>query len=289
MQTSRTIVWVIVALVVGGQAALAAAPCVGDFRTRATGDWDNNATWEQWDGTQWDNTPAFPDWTDVATIRGVHTVTVAGTTEAVKTLIMEDTFLPAKLILKTYQASLTIRHALEMENNGSPESTISFDPSGASGAGPSLIANADITIAGLVEVVTGTGTGSRITSAAPGDVVTVSSTGRLTATSADLAITSADVVMDGTVNPGANRTISFSGGINGGSSGKWELTNSGSTIKINTTAAVDIVSSAGHIKIANGTLDLDQDFTFAGGLKQTGGTIDVATSKTFTVNGRYFD
>ncbi len=288
MQTSRTIVWVVVALVVGEQAAFATDK-FGDFQTRATGDWDDSGTWEERVGGAWVDTGNVPGANDVATIRGTHTVKVAGTTEAVKTLVMLEHSTPAVLILNTYQANLTIHHALHMQNNGSPEPTISFDPSGASGAGPSLIAKADITIAGLVEVVTGTGTGSRITSDAPGDVVTVSSTGRLTATSADLTVTSADVVMHGTVNPGANRKIIFAGGINSGSSGNWELTNGGSTIKIDTTGAVDIVSSAGHILITNGTLDIDQSFTFAGGLKQTGGTIDVATGKTFTVNGRYFD
>ncbi len=290
MKSLRAIAWGIVASMVVGRAAFAADAREGDFQTRvATGNWDSSGTWEERVGGSWVNTANVPGANDVATILGTHTVKVMGTTEAVKTLIMkEHESTPSILVIARPSASLTIHHALEMENNDAGgATTIQFAGSTPPAVCPALIAKADITIAGVVDVTTNCG--GQISSDAPGDVVTVSCKGKLNATGGNLTVSSANVVMDGTVNPGTNRTISFTGGINSGSSGNWELTNSGSTIKIDTTAAVAIASSAGHILISNGTLDIDQGFTFAGGLKQTGGTIDVAATKTLTTSGRFFD
>lgn len=292
MKTLRAMACGIVGLMVGGQASVAAsgAPREGDFRTRITiGDWANSDTWEERVGESWVNTPNVPGANDVVTIQATHTVRVNGTVEAVKTLIMEEHGMnPAILVIQKASASLTIHHALHMANDlTGPTTTIKFAGQNPPLVCPQLITKADITIAGVVDATTTCG--GRIVSDAPGDVVTVSATGKLTATGGDLTVVSADVVMDGTVNPGSNRTISFTGGINSGSSGKWELTAPGSKITIATTGAVNIVSSAGHILITDGTLDIDRDFTFSGGLKQTGGTIDVAPTKTFTTTGRFFD
>lgn len=290
MNTSRASLWVIAWLAVGANVTIGGDPREGEFRSRvASGDWGLSSTWEEWVDGSWTNTSNVPGANDVVTIQAAHTVRVHGTVENVKTLIMEeDATNAATLTISRTNASLTIHHALEMANDGTgPTTTIKFAGVDPPQACPQLIAKADITIAGDVDATTTCG--GQISSGSAGDVVTVSNKAKLKATGGDLTVAASDVVMDGLVNPAANRTVSFTGGINGGSSGKWEVTNSGSKIKLATTAAVDIVSSAGHILITNGTLDVDQSFTFAGGLKQRGGKIDVAAGKTFAATGRYFD
>ncbi len=288
MNSTRAMILAVVTLVVLAQQGFAIDPpdFPGDFRSGATGNWDNSNTWQEWTGTSWDNTANVPGQNDRATIQATHTVTITSlTTDRIRTLIMKDGATAGALQING-AGSLTIYHALEMENNGSgAETTISLAATGVSTA--RLTAKSDITIAGTVNV-TGDGV-NQITSDTAGDVVTVSASGLLMTRGGDLTVTSADVVMNGTVTPSANETITFSGGINSGSSGNWELSAAGSTIRINTTSGVNIVSSAGHILISNGTLDIDKSFTFAGGLKQTGGTIDVAAGATFKATGRYFD
>jgi hypothetical protein len=58
---------------------IATAQSTGDYRSRQTGDWDQLATWERYNGSAWVNqspSGAPPDASSFVTIRGSHTVTV---------------------------------------------------------------------------------------------------------------------------------------------------------------------------------------------------------------------
>ncbi|MGI6291515.1 MAG: SprB repeat-containing protein [Bacteroidales bacterium] len=49
---------------------------VGDYRSRASGNWNANNVWQRWDGTNWQNVATWPTAADgVITIRGGHTIT----------------------------------------------------------------------------------------------------------------------------------------------------------------------------------------------------------------------
>ncbi|HON21051.1 MAG TPA: hypothetical protein PLW70_06940, partial [Bacteroidales bacterium] len=49
---------------------------IGDYRSRASGNWNANNIWQRWDGANWQNVATWPTAADgVITIRGGHTIT----------------------------------------------------------------------------------------------------------------------------------------------------------------------------------------------------------------------
>src|SRR5258708_1628965 len=60
--------------------ARAFAQAAGDYRSKATGNWNATATWERFDGTSWVAAVATPTSADGAiTIRSGHIVTISAT------------------------------------------------------------------------------------------------------------------------------------------------------------------------------------------------------------------
>lgn len=257
------------------------APGDGDYRSQQSGAWQTAGTWEVYDAVAdtWATASVKPGSTDVATVLASHTVSLGGT-ESIGTLIIEDSATTPGIV-SIGGLPLHIVDHLDMQHALANSGQIKW------GSGGSLVADSPIAIAGDVFVVTSQA--PTISSSAAGDVITVTPTGYINAIAGNLTI-SADMIMNGTVEADEGRTITISShGPRAGSGGDW-IIHSNATLKFNTTSAVDILASGGRIDLLGGTLDIDQDVDFAGGIKITkGGTIDVASGKTLNVTGRYIE
>ncbi len=165
----------------------------------------------------------------------------------------------------------------------SVNSTAKIEFIGTTGSPGTFTTNADLRMDGTFDV---TGSiGGRIRSEAAGDVLTLSSTGRIEASGGPLQL-SAAVEVDGVIAANGAHTITIDNyGPQSGSSGRLEVTDAGGKIKIDTTSAVSLTST--QIRITAGTFDCDESFTTGGGIKMTGGKIEVAVNKTFEATGPY--
>ncbi len=248
------------------------------YTSSGSGSWSTSTNW----------TPnGVPGAQDTATIQPNHTIDVTGDQEIFTLILQDHATTPGTLDINE-DASLTINHALEMERTLAERGKIVF--SGNTGTDPGELivgSNANIAMHGDVDV---TGTrGGKISSSASGNVLTIAPNATVTAGSGPLEL-AADMVMDGKVEVNSGQTVTVSSfGPRPGSSGQWLISSTG-TLKFNTTSAVDIIASSGYIEIsANGTLDIDQSLTYAGGIRQTNGKIEVAVNKSFEVTGRFIE
>src|SRR5690348_10834094 len=58
-----------------------AAPVLGDYRSTGSGNWNNAATWERFDGSNWNPATVAPTTADnIITVMNGHTVTVTNNT-----------------------------------------------------------------------------------------------------------------------------------------------------------------------------------------------------------------
>ena len=174
-------------------------------------------------------------------------------------------------------AKLRVMGPLSVSQNG----TIQF--SGNSGSDGIFEAAADLRMDGTFKVVGSAG--GVIESQNCGDVLTMASSGKIEAPNGPLLL-SAKLEMDGTVTADGPHTITVSTcGPQAGSSGRWEVTHASGKIKINTTSAVSLDS--GQILITAGTFECQQSFATGGGVKMTGGKIEVSVNKSFDATGPY--
>jgi len=171
--------------------------------------------------------------------------------------------------------SLTVCRALSVSEDG----TIQF--SGDSGSPGEFVAAANLRMDGTFKVAGSAG--GVIQSYAGGDVLTISSSGKIEAPDGPLTL-SADLEMDGTVTADGPHTITVDTyGPRAGSSGTWEVKNASGKIKI----AIATTLNSGQVLISAGIFGCRQDFTTGGGVKLTGGQIKVSYGKTFTASGPY--
>ncbi len=274
-------------------------PNDGDFRSKQNGSWGSYLTWDRYDaknalvgGPGWEPTSPgqIPGFSNLATIREGHAVFTSSVGRLIGTLILEDSAtVPGKLEIRSTgigsTQSVTVYAALLMENSLANPGEIFFSDTGTAGVVGKLIANTNITIAGKIRSQAAVRGGSIETLGS--SVLTIGPSAVVEASAGPLTLTG-NIEMDGTVRANGPYLLTVSGAPRSGSSGKWEVTNASAVLRFNTTSALTMDSSAGYILLEAGTLDIDQTFTYSGGFKQTGGTIDVAAGKTLTVSGRYF-
>ncbi len=279
-------------------------PNDGDFRTKQSGSWTTSSTWQVFSakagtvGGSWVNTVNTPSANSFATIRSPHSVLVTGIPRTVGTLVIEDAMAPtepgelrihiafeAGPPIPQYQG-IQINAGLEMKTGRDNPARIVFTDDGTSGAAGRIVAAANISIAGVIRSEAAVRGG---VIDAGSNVITIAPTAQVSSPSGPLTLYGA-VEMDGEVLANGPHAITVSGsGPRAGSSGKWEIANGAGKILFNTTNPLTIDSSAGSFLVQAGTLDVDQSLTYFGGLKQTGGIIDVAVGKTLVVSGRYFE
>jgi len=288
----------VVVLVIGGffGTAVFAEPNDGDFRSKQGGSWGSIATWQRYNakdallgGPGWQNAITIPGVGHLATIREGHSVFTSGASRNIGTLIIEDSnATPGKLEIRSTGASglqsVTVTFALQMENTLTNPGEVFFTDGGLAGTVGKLIAAGNITVSGKVYCQAPVRGGSVETFGSA--VLTVAPMAVIEAPSGPLALTG-NVEMDGTVRANGAYALTVGGALRIGSSGNWVVSHSSGTLRFNTTNPLTIDCSVGYILIQAGTFDVDQTFTFSGGLRQTGGAIDVAVGKTLTVTGRY--
>src|SRR4051812_40022722 len=69
----------------------AKAVAIGDYRSRASGDWNNIATWEKYNGSSWISATAIPSANDgVIEISNGHAVTITSDITADEVIIDEE-------------------------------------------------------------------------------------------------------------------------------------------------------------------------------------------------------
>jgi len=324
-------------LVLSMLCGLLAAPTVNaqencEYRSATSGSWVNDANWdcysvrlEGWypcddemnlnDGDE----PCLldpPDGTRKATIRAGHVVHVAGSTQAVRVLVIEDdATTPGELQLRlsSTTTSLTINDGLDMET-GTNDGRIAF--ANGSGGTPELIIDGDditaagdiagsvnggitvngtgFTVSGSLSVTAGTLTvdggvvlsGSSATSLSGGaltlnDSVVLNSSGTVSVTAGTLTF-NGSFENDGalSITGSSEADVVFNAAIASGSSGDWTIDNPNGTLRVS--AASTVTDSNGTITLEDGTLDVDATFQFNGKMDWTRtGIIDVANTKQF--------
>ncbi len=111
-----------------------------DFRSRQSGDWSDSDTWEEFNGTSWQNTATVPDESaGVITVESFMTVTIRTAVTANELIIPEDAILDivsgGSLVLidaagteldiapGTFAGSVSVRSGAVLENQGEISST----------------------------------------------------------------------------------------------------------------------------------------------------------------------
>lgn len=85
--------------------ACLSAQSLNDFRSVGSGNWDNTATWQYWDGTQWTTPAARPtSASNLITIRTGHTVTVT------TNVTVDQTTVDAGGVLKVSSGTMTVNN-----------------------------------------------------------------------------------------------------------------------------------------------------------------------------------
>ncbi len=272
----------------------------GDFRTRASGDWNDANVWEVYDAgvPGWSPATSAPGISDTATVLANHSVTVR-TIENVNHLILECSEPvsgfgtpqePGEVRIGAEPSGfqiLAIHGSLEMRTGEDCASgRINFAGTGSS-AVPQLAFANDVTLAGELRV-DGERGGWITSQSATIPVVTVAPGAVVSAAGGSLSFL-VSVEMDGTMRAEGVGTISLSGpSVGSGSSGSWEVTSENGALNFQTFAPLALDSTAGRLLIEAGALHINQPMTFAGGLHHSGGTIEVSSSASLTVTGRYF-
>jgi len=273
-----------------------AEPNDGDFRSKQSGPWTSNSTWERYSaksaltgGPGWLDATTFPSGGQLATVREGHTVQTSDALRNIGTLIIEDSAtVPGRMEIASTTAWafqwLIVDTALQMEHALANPGEIVFTDVGTAGPTPKLLLTANVAIEGNVRSQAAVRGGAIETTG--GAVLTIGPSGVLEASQGKLTLT-ATFEMEGTVRANGPYLLWVSGAPRPGSSGKWEVTHDSAILRFNHTGPFTIDNSAASMLVQAGTLDIDQTFTFHGGLKKTGGAIDVAAGKTLTVSGRY--
>ncbi|MCP4246321.1 MAG: hypothetical protein GY778_04660 [bacterium] len=273
-------------------AVLLAAYILDGTAAQATNYTSNVSTSGRWDDTNSWTPTGVPGANDRATIVAGDTIYVDSTSgdEFIDTLVLEDHASAPGIMDFRVGGSLTISRVLDMEHCETQSGRVTFSGS-ATGTAGELKVGGNIAAHGSIQV-TGTD-GGKISSVASTNILTLAPESLITAESGDLEI-AAKMEMDGTIRAdtsdgSTDRTITISTyGPRAGSTGSWEILSTHGVLKFDTTSAVNIDASAGRFKMTAGKLDIDQDVTFYGGYYESGGTLDVAFGKTFTILGRYF-
>ena len=316
-----TAVIVIAFVVLSSFGNAASAQLQNEFRSRATGDWDQPNTWEQKEisggNTIWTDNSNIPDSDDLATVRATHTVCVAsGTTMSINDLVVNDAASGNAGTLEIEPgAVLQVDSSVDVEDAAASPGVFEFD--GVGTRGELRATSIGVTLSGpfTVEGLAGGEFGDKDST----DTFTLQSDGSIKSDKGSVLISAVmrnDGIIDATThaititathtnaldailrttggtmavtgkleNDGIalvdGGNMTFSGTLDDGSTGMFRVASN------HTMTFAGGGTIGAHFNVRNGTMVFNGSHSTTGGFEQSGGTVQVGANKCFEASGAY--